>query len=127
MGVWYRFYDGKWHYWGPSKKGFTASGWTWYKGYWHHGGYVFKYFKGKWYRYQGKRWTSYKYKVPMKPGIPRRPPVCRPFYVLKKYGYPKSLSSRRLPRCKTGSGRGARYYIWKGHGACNFLGGKLVY
>jgi len=28
--VWYRFYDGKWHYWGPSKKGFTHAGWTWW-------------------------------------------------------------------------------------------------
>merc|ERR1719473_565226 len=35
-GVWYRFYDGKWHYWGVSKQGFTSVGWTWYKGYWHH-------------------------------------------------------------------------------------------
>merc|ERR1719473_1631396 len=28
--VWYRFYDGKWHYWGPSKKGFTHAGGTWW-------------------------------------------------------------------------------------------------
>ena len=28
--VWYRFYDSKWHYWGPSKEGFTHAGWTWW-------------------------------------------------------------------------------------------------
>ena len=26
----YRFYDSKWHYWGPSKEGFTHAGWTWW-------------------------------------------------------------------------------------------------
>jgi hypothetical protein len=50
-GVWYRWYDNRWHYWGPSKRGFTAAGWTWYKGYWHHGGYVFKFMRGTWYRF----------------------------------------------------------------------------
>jgi hypothetical protein len=49
--VWYRWYDNKWHYWGPSKSGFTAAGWTWYKGYWHHAGYVYKFVHGKWYRF----------------------------------------------------------------------------
>jgi hypothetical protein len=49
--VWYRFYDGKWHYWGPSKSGYTTGGWNWYRGYWHHNGYVFKYVSGKWYRF----------------------------------------------------------------------------
>jgi len=57
--VWYRWYDNKWHYWGPSKTGFTAYGWTWYKGYWHHNGWVFKYYRGYWYRFQGGKWVRY--------------------------------------------------------------------
>jgi len=125
--VWYRFYDGKWHYWGPSKNGFTSVGWTWYKGYWHHGGYVFKYVKGMWWRFQGKRWVKYGSRVPTKPGIPRGPRICRPFYVLKKWGFPTSLGQKRLPRCRVGAGKSAQYYMWKDHKACRFLGGKLVY
>jgi hypothetical protein len=49
LKVWYRWshYSKSWMYWGPSKGDFTAAGWTWYSGYWHHGGYVFKYHKHK--------------------------------------------------------------------------------
>merc|ERR1712167_463021 len=125
--VWYRFYDGKWHYWGPSKNGFTSVGWTWYKGYWHHGGYVFKYVRGIWWRFQGERWVKYGSRVGTKPGIPRGPRICRPFYVLKKWGFPTSLGQKRLPRCRVGAGKRALYYMWKDHRACKFLGGKLVY
>merc|ERR1719473_915222 len=125
--VWYRFYDGKWHYWGPSKNGFTSIGWTWYKGYWHHGGYVFKYVRGIWWRFQGKRWVKYGKKVPTKPQIPRGPRICRPFYVLRKWGFPAALGSKRLPRCRVGAGKRAAYYMWKNHASCRFLGGKLVY
>merc|ERR1719473_338645 len=125
--VWYRFYDGKWHYWGPSKNGFTSVGWTWYKGYWHHGGYVFKYVKGVWWRFQGKRWVKYGSRVGTKPGIPRGPRICRPFYILKKWGFPTSLATRSLPRCRVGAGKRALYYMWKDHKACKFLGGKLIY
>jgi len=121
--VWYRFYDGKWHYWGPSKTGFTHRGWTWYKGYWHHGGYVFKYQHKRWYRFQGGKWVFYKHQVPLKPGIPRGPRICRPFYILKKWGFPGSLSTKRLPRCRVGR----NFYMWKNHKACRFLGGKLQY
>jgi hypothetical protein len=125
--VWYRYYDGKWHYWGPSKSGFTEGGWTWYKGYWHHNGYVFKYVNGTWYRFQGKVWTKYGDRVPVRPGIPRGKRICRPFYLLKKFGYPTSLSAKRLPRCVVGSGKKAQYYMWKNTGACKFLGGRLTY
>ena len=103
--VWYRWYDNKWHYWGPSKRGFTSVGWTWYKGFWHHNGYVFKYVGGYWYRFQGHRWVRYGATVPIKPKIPRGKKICRPFYMLKKFGFPSSLSAKRLPRCRVGSGR----------------------
>jgi hypothetical protein len=125
--VWYRFYGGRWHYWGPSKTGFTRGGWTFYKGYWHHRGYVFKFIRGMWYRFQGKRWVKYGARVPLKPGVPRGPKICRPFYILKKWGFPTSLSAKRLPRCQVGRGRRAAIYAWKNHAACRFLGGKLVY
>jgi hypothetical protein len=125
--VWYRYYYGKWHYWGPSKSGFTKGGWTFYKGYWHHRGYVFKFIRGMWYRFQNKKWVKYGSRVPLKPGIPRGPKICRPFYVLKKYGFPASLSAKRLPRCQVGRGRRAAIYYWKNHAACRFLGGRLVY
>lgn len=125
--VWYKWYDNKWHYWGPSKSGFTAIGWTWYKGYWHHGGYVFKYFNHKWYRFQGHRWVLFGKRVPLAPKPPRGKPICRPFYKLERRGFPASLAVRRMPRCKVGSGKHATIFIWKGRKACNFLGGKLFY
>jgi len=125
--VWYRWYDGHWHYWGPSKDGFTAEGWTWYSGYWHHGGYVFKYYHHKWYRFQGGKWVFYHETVPINPKIPREKKICRPFFILRKYGFPTSLAARKLPRCKVGSGKSAAIYQWKGDGACRFLGGKKVY
>jgi hypothetical protein len=46
-GVWYKWSNGQYHYWGPSKDGLKHE-WSWYNGYWHHGGYVFKYEGGKW-------------------------------------------------------------------------------
>jgi len=125
--VWYRWYDNSWHYWGPSKSGFTAAGWTWYKGYWHHGGYVYKYVHGKWYRFQGRKWVFYKKRVPLNPKAPRERPICRPFYKLMKYGFPASLAAAKLPRCKVGSGAHAAIFQWKDEAACRFLGGKLTY
>lgn len=125
--VWYRWYRGKWHYWGPSKRGFTESGWTWYKGYWHHDGYVFKFVNHKWYRFQGKRWVYYGRKVAVHPGVPRGKPICRPFYILKRWGFPSKLGVRKLPRCQVGKGRHSGVYMWKGRSACRFLGGRLVY
>ena len=57
--AWYRYYGGKWHYWGIVKSGFRGNGWSWYKGYWHHGGYVYKYVHRKWYRFYNHRWNYY--------------------------------------------------------------------
>jgi hypothetical protein len=125
--VWYRWYDNKWHYWGPSKKGFTSVGWTWYKGFWHHNGWVFKYYRGYWYRFQGQKWVRYSTTVPIKPTVPRGPKICRPFYMLKKWGFPSSLGVKSLPRCRVGSGKSSTYYMWKSRSACKFLGGRLVY
>ena len=125
--VWYRWYDNKWHYWGPSKRGFTSVGWTWYKGFWHHNGWVFKYTGGYWYRFQGHKWVRYGKTVSIKPTVPRGAKICRPFYMLKKFGFPSSLGAKSLPRCKVGSGKKAIYYMWKNRAGCRFLGGRLVY
>jgi len=125
--VWYRWYDNKWHYWGPSKRGFTSVGWTWYKGYWHHNGYVFKYVGRYWYRFQGHKWVRYGATVPIKPKAPRGAKICRPFYMLKKWGFPSTLSAKTLPRCRVGSGKSSVYYMWKNRKNCRFLGGRLTY
>jgi len=62
----------------------------------------------------------------MKPGIPRSKPICRPFYRLMKYGFPTSLSTKTLPRCKVGTGKRAAIYMWRNAAACRFLGGRLI-
>jgi hypothetical protein len=80
-----------------------------------------------WYRFQGQRWVKFGSKVPVTPGIPRGPRICRPFYVLKKWGFPASLGARKLPRCQVGSGSRRAIYMWRNSAACRFLGGKLVY
>ena len=46
--AWYKYYDGSWHYWGPSKTGFTEGGWKWYNGYWHNDGFAYTYKNGTW-------------------------------------------------------------------------------
>lgn len=125
--VWYRFYRGTWHYWGPSKQGFTAEGWTWYNGYWHHEGFIFKFHNGIWFRFQGGNWVKYGKSVPIKPKAPHEETICRPFYKLEKAGFPSSLATKDMPRCIVGSGKNRAIYIWKGHSACRFLGGKLGY
>lgn len=125
--AWYRWYDSGWHYWGPSKKGFTAAGWTWYKGYWHHSGYVFRFARGRWYRFQAGRWVLYGARVPVKPAVPRGPKICRPFLLLKKWGFPSSLSAKKMPRCKVGTGPKAAVFMWTNDAACRFLGGRLVH
>lgn len=124
--VWYKYYDGKWHYWGPSKDGFTANGWSWYKGYWHHDGYVFKYENNKWYRFQGKKWVEYGDQVPVKPERPRGPKDCRKFHILRQKGFPNSLAAKTVPRCKVGEGNSSAIYMWQDDAACKFLGGKKV-
>merc|ERR1711998_709365 len=57
-GVWYRWEDNKWHYWGPSKGGYGGS-WRWSGGYWHHGGFTYKYVGGHWYRFYAHKWQHY--------------------------------------------------------------------
>jgi len=92
--AWYRWYDGGWHYWGPSKDGFTADGWTWYNGYWHHEGYVWKYEDGHWWRFQDGEWVKWGKEVPVKPTPPTgEKKICRPFYKMMQQGYPVSLAT----------------------------------
>jgi len=121
--TWYRWYDGNWHYWGPSKDGFTEGGWSWYNGYWHNDGYTFKYEDGKWYRFQDKHWVEYGEKVPVDPKPPVGKKICRPFYKMMKQGFPQSLSSTQVPRCKVGD----QIYMWTDEAACKFLGGVKAY
>merc|ERR1712086_1168059 len=61
-----------------------------------------------WYRFQGHKWVRYGKTVNIKPTVPRGAKICRPFYMLKKFGFPSSLGAKSLPRCR-------------------FLGGRLVY
>jgi len=125
--AWYRWYDDRFHYWGATKKGFTHIGWTWYKGYWHHSGYVYKYSKSKWYRFQAGKWVYYAKRVPINPGVARGKKICRPFYILKKFGFPTSLARNKLPRCQVGQGKKAIIFMWTNTAACKFIGGKKVY
>lgn len=120
--VWYKWYDGNWHYWGPSKDGFTSTGWTYYGGYWHHGGYAYSYVDGMWYRYEQGEWVKYGEAVPVDPKPPKTKKICRPFYKLEKEGFPESLAEKEIPRCKVGDVT----YMWADDGACKFLGGKKV-
>merc|ERR1711907_327152 len=50
-----------------------------------------------------------------------------PFYQLKAYGFPASLSAKKLPRCQVGDDKSKVIYMWKDEEACKFLGGKLIY
>ena len=121
--TWYRYYDGNWHYWGPSKDGFTEGGWSWYNGYWHNDGYTFKYEDGKWHRFQDHKWEVYGEEVPVDPSPPTGKKICRPYYKMMKQGFPQSLSSTQVPRCKVGD----QIYMWTDEAACKFLGGKKAY
>merc|ERR1719424_1818473 len=80
-----------------------------------------------WYRFQGHKWVRYGKTVNIKPTVPRGAKICRPFYMLKKFGFPSSLGAKSLPRCRVGSGKKAVYYMWKNRSGCRFLGGRLVY
>lgn len=51
-GVWYKWWGSEFHYWGANKDG-RKHDWSWYKGYWHHDGYSYKYENNKWSRFQG--------------------------------------------------------------------------
>jgi len=80
-----------------------------------------------WWRFQGHKWVKYSKSVTINPTPPRGPKICRPFFMLKKWGFPTSLGAKTLPRCKVGAGKAAIWYMWKNRGNCRFLGGKLVY
>ena len=121
--TWYRYYDGDWHYWGPSKDGFTEGGWSWYNGYWHNDGYVFKYENETWSRFQDNKWVPYDKDVPVDPKPPTGGKICRPFYKMMKQGFPSSLASTQVPRCKVGD----QIYMWTDEAACKFLGGVKAY
>lgn len=121
--VWYKYYDQGWHYWGPSKEGFTEGGWKWYGGYWHNDGYAYKYTDGNWYRFQDKEWVKYSKEIPVNPSPPTGRKICRPFYKMMKQGFPQSLSSQNVPRCKVGDS----LYMYTDDKACKFLGGVKAY
>jgi len=125
--VWYRWYGNEWHYWGPSKEGFTTAGWTWYKGYWHHNGWVFKYVQHQWFRWEDMHWVYYANRVDINPAPPETKKICRPFMIMKKAGYPMTLTAKTIPRCKVGQGKTASIYMWKTRKNCRFLGGKLIH
>jgi len=80
-----------------------------------------------WWRFQGHKWVKYSRTVTINPTPPRGPKICRPFFMLKKWGFPTSLGAKTLPRCKVGAGKAAIWYMWKNRSNCRFLGGKLVY
>merc|ERR1712151_230960 len=65
-GVWYRWWSGRWHYYGPSRRGHGGA-WKWYSSFWHYKGYVFKYSGGKWWRFYGGRWHYYRRHVIQNP------------------------------------------------------------
>lgn len=119
--AWYRWYDGKWHYWGISKRGFTYNGWSWYAGYWHYKGYVYKWNRPYWYRFVNRQWVRYTRQIPIQPSKPRAK-VCRPVYRLLKAGTPTSVSNQYIPRCKVGR----NIYMYSDYDGCKFLGGKKV-
>lgn len=123
--VWYRWYDGKWHYWGPSKGGFTYKDWSWYKGYWHHRGYIYKWKNPYWYRFQDNQWVRYRKLIPVYPAKPYGK-VCRPVYQLMKKGYPAALSNTKIPRCQVGTGKKKKIFMYTDDNGCKFLGGKKV-
>merc|ERR1712086_666223 len=85
------------------------------------------YVGGYWYRFQGHKWLRYGATVPIKPKAPRGAKICRPFYMLKKWGFPSTLGAKTLPRCRVGSGKSSVYYMWKNRKNCRFLGGRLTY
>merc|ERR1712048_1000666 len=89
-GVWYKWYGGQYHYWGPSKEGLKHD-WSWYNGYWQHNGYTYKYENKKWYRFQQHEWVEYKEKIDINPVAPLHK-ECREFMKVVKNHIPDSLT-----------------------------------
>jgi hypothetical protein len=122
-GHWYRWWSGKWHYYGPSRRG-NGGAWKWYGGFWHYKGYVFKYVNGKWYRYYGGKWNFYKHKyVPQNPKPPMTDPYCVDVMKMVARGLPDGLSVHRVPRCSIGGS----IYMWEGTTKCKILGGRKIF
>lgn len=124
-GVWYKWYGDKYHYWGPSKEGLKHD-WSWYQGYWHHNGYVYKYENNKWWRFQGGDWTEYKEKIDIDPETPYGE-ECREFLKLEQVHIPDSLTEHDMPRCQVGEGAQKVVYEWTDEADCTFLGGAKVF
>jgi len=104
-------------------RGFTSKGWSWYRGFWHHDGYAYKWKSGVWWRWENRVWRRYRKNLPISPKRPVGKKECRHFYKRMKPGFNPGLSEKRIPRCIVGSD----VYMWKGAGNCRFLGGKLHY
>jgi hypothetical protein len=124
-GVWYKYHNGNYHYWGPSKDGLQHE-WSWYNGYWHHGGYVFKYENGKWHRFQGGEWHEYGEKIDIDPVAPRTK-ECRSVLRLEQHHVPDSLAEQDHARCQVGQGVNKALYQWTDDADCIFLGGTKIY
>jgi len=124
-GVWYKWDNGRWNYWGPSKEGMKHE-WSYYNGYWHHGGYVFKYDGGKWHRFQGGKWVEYGTKIDIDP-VPPYTKDCRSFRKLALAHVPDSLTEHEIPRCQVGEGAEKTVWEWTGDEDCAFLQGTKVF
>lgn len=121
--VWYRWYAGKWHYYGPSRTGHGGA-WKWFKGYWHYKGYVYRYINGKWERYYGGKWQKYTSgHVPQDPKPPTTPKTCIDVLKIVKQGLPDGLAVHSIPRCKSGE----EYFMWEGVHKCSIIGGRKVF
>lgn len=120
-GVWYRWHDGGWHYYGPSRDGFGGR-WRWSGGYWHYNGYAFRYVNGKWERFYNGKWHYYRKMVPINPAPPKSPKFCVQVMHMVKAGVPGALATSTVPRCQVGRA----IYMWSGSKTCKILGGKKV-
>lgn len=121
-GVWYKWWDGRWHYYGPSRHG-NGGAWKWYNGYWHYNGYVFKYEGDKWYRFYGGKWQYYDKEVHQDPKPPMTKPYCVDVYKLVEHGLPDGLALHKVPRCRVGDD----IYMWEGEKKCEIVGGRKAF
>jgi hypothetical protein len=124
-GVWYKWSGDRYHYWGPSKEGLKHD-WSWYQGFWHHNGYVYKYENKKWFRFQGGEWVEYHETIEINPEAPHGK-ECREFLKLEQAHIPESLTEHNIPRCQVGEGAQKVVYEWSDDADCTFLGGAKVF